>query len=96
MGKRYRKMSKKANGKIREIRGEQVVLELQLPVAEVLAGIPEAVEELSHEVGLMLVMSVIKSECEKIAGVKDAKNPQRKAFWGAVSLALSITANKRF
>jgi putative transposase len=81
MGKRYRKMSKKANGKIREIRDEQVVLELQLPVAEVLAGIPEAVEELSHEVGLMLVMSVIKSECEKIAGVKDAKNPQRKAFW---------------
>jgi len=81
MVKRYRKMSKKANGKIREIRDEQVVLELPLPIAEVLAGIPEAVEELSHEVGLMLVMSVIKSECEKIAGIKDAKNPQRKAFW---------------
>ena len=28
MGKRYCKMSKKANGKIREIRDEQVVLEL--------------------------------------------------------------------
>ena len=27
-GKRYHKMSKKANGKIREIRDEQVVLEL--------------------------------------------------------------------
>ena len=33
MGKRYRKMSKKANGKIREIRNEQVVLELPLPIA---------------------------------------------------------------
>jgi hypothetical protein len=44
---------------------------LPLPIAEVLAGIPEAVEELSYEVGLMLVMSVIKSECEKIAGVRE-------------------------
>jgi len=71
---------KKTNAKIREIRDEQVVLELPLPVAEVLAGIPEAVEELSREVGLMLVMSVIKSECEKIAGIKDAKNPQTLYF----------------
>jgi len=37
--------------------------------------------KMSKEVGLMLVMSVIKSECEKIAGIKDAKNPHRKAFW---------------
>lgn len=81
MGKRYRKMTKKANGKIREINDGQVVLELPLPIAEVLAGIPQAVEELSHEVGLMLVMSVIKSECEKIVGVKDAKNPLRTANW---------------
>jgi len=44
MSKRYRKMAKKANGKIREIRDEQVLLELPLPVADVLAGIPAAVE----------------------------------------------------
>lgn len=33
MVKRYRKMTKKANGKIREIADGQVVLELPLPVA---------------------------------------------------------------
>lgn len=47
MGKRHRKMQKKANGKIREIRDGQVILELPLPLADVVRGIPEAVEELS-------------------------------------------------
>ncbi len=79
-------MAKKANGKIREISDGQVILELPLPVADVLAGIPEAVEGLSHEVGLMLVGAVIESECEKIAGRKDAKNPLRIPInreWGS-------------
>ena len=81
MGKRYRKMAKKANGKIREIRDGQVVLEVPLPIADVLAGIPGAVEGLSHEIGLMLVLAVIESECERIAGAKDSKNPLRTANW---------------
>lgn len=81
MSKRYRKMAKKANGKIREITDGQVVMEIPLPVADVLRGIPEAVEGLSQEVGLMLVLAVIESECEQIAGRKDAKNPLRAANW---------------
>ncbi len=46
-----------------------------------LSGIPEVVEELSQEVGLMLISAIIESECEKIAGKKNSKNPQRKANW---------------
>ena len=53
MEKRYRKMAKKANGKIREIKDGQVILEVPLPLADVLRGIPEAVEVLSQEVGLL-------------------------------------------
>jgi putative transposase len=87
MGKRYRKMAKKANGKIREIRDGQVILELPLPIADVLRGIPEAVEGLSQEVGLMLVSAVIESECERIAGKKDAKNPLRTANWWGSQLS---------
>lgn len=79
MSKRYRKMAKKANGKIREIKEGQVILELPLPLANVLAGIPDAVEGLSQEVGLRLIGAVIESECEQIAGRKDAKNPLRTA-----------------
>jgi len=81
MSKRYRNMAKKANGKIREIRDNQIILELPLPVADVLAGIPDAVEELSQDVGLMLISAVIDSECERIAGRKNARNPLRTANW---------------
>lgn len=81
MSKRYRNMAKKANGKIREIRDNQIILELPLPVADVLAGIPDVVEELSQDVGLMLISAVIDSECERIAGRKNARNPLRTANW---------------
>jgi len=87
MSKRYRKMAKKANGKIREIKEGQVILEMPLPIADVLAGIPDAVEGLSQEVGLMLIGAVIESECEKIAGRKDAKNPIRTANWWGSQLS---------
>jgi len=80
-------MQKKANGKIREIKEGQVILEPPLPVADVLAGIPKAVEELSQEVGLMLVSAVIESEYERIAGKKDAKNPLRTANWWGCQLS---------
>jgi len=35
-------MAKKANGKIRKIKEGQVIMEIPLPVADVLRGIPDA------------------------------------------------------
>jgi putative transposase len=87
MGKRYRKMAKKANGKIREIRDDQTILEIPLPIAQVLMGMPGVIEELSQEVGLMLVSAVIESECKKIAGEKNVKNPLRTANWWGSQLS---------
>ncbi|MBI4823334.1 MAG: transposase [Nitrospirae bacterium] len=81
MGKRYRKMERKVNGKIREIREGRVVFELPLPVAEVLSGIPEAVERMSREAGLMVVSTLLEDECERIAGQKNSRNPLRTANW---------------
>jgi hypothetical protein len=55
MRKRYRNMKKKANGKIREISEGGVLLELSLPVADVMDSIPEVIRALSHEAGLLLM-----------------------------------------
>src|SRR5512135_2440301 len=79
MEKRYRKMRKKANGKIREIGGGGVVLELPFPVADIIGSIPEVIRELSQEAGLLLMSAAMHSECERIAGPKDSKNPIRRA-----------------
>ncbi|MDP2168208.1 MAG: IS256 family transposase [Thermodesulfovibrionales bacterium] len=81
MGKRYRKMERKVNGRIREISNGRIVLELPLPVAEVLSGIPEAVERMSREAGLMVVSALLEDECERIAGPKNSRNPLRTANW---------------
>jgi transposase-like protein len=87
MKKGYRKMARKANGKIREIRDGKVLLELPLPVSEVLEGIPGVVKELSEEVGLMVVSAAMHSECERIAGPKNSKNPLRTANWWGSELS---------
>lgn len=87
MEKRYRKMERKANGKIREIRDGKILLELPLPVAEVLEGIPQAVKELSQDVGLLIVSAAMESECERIAGPKHSKNPLRTAHWWGEELS---------
>jgi transposase-like protein len=74
-------MERKVNGRIREIADGHVLLELPLPVAEVLSGIPEAVETLSREAGLMVVSALLEDECARIAGKKNSRNPLRAANW---------------
>jgi transposase-like protein len=81
MEERYRKMRRRANGKIREIRDGSVLLELPLPVGEVLGGMVDAVRELSQEAGLLLMQAAMNSECEMVAGPKHSRNPLRKANW---------------
>lgn len=81
MEKRYRKMARKVNGKIREVRDGRVLLEIPLPLAEVIGGIPHAVKEFCEDAGLMVVSALLEDECKRIAGPKDTKNPLRTANW---------------
>jgi len=81
MKKEYRTMGRKANGKIREIGDGQITIKLPLPMAEVMLGVPEAIEKMSREVGLMLMLAVMETEGQKIAGKKGEKNPERTAHW---------------
>ena len=55
MKKRYRNMQKKANGKVREIGGGRVLLEVPLPVAGVIETLPEVIRELAQQTGLLLM-----------------------------------------
>jgi transposase-like protein len=56
-------------------------MELSMPVAEVLAELPDMVEGLSRDAGLLLIQAVMRSECERVAGRKHERNPGRKAYW---------------
>ncbi|MGO9613212.1 MAG: IS256 family transposase [Dissulfurispiraceae bacterium] len=87
MKKRYRNMQKKANGKVREIGDGSVLLELPLSVAGVIESLPEVIRELAQEAGLLLMSAAMDSECERIAGSKDSKNPLRAANWWGSDLS---------
>lgn len=87
MKKRYRKMQKKANGKVREIGESSVVVELPLSVAGVIERLPEVIGELAQEAGLLLMSAAMESECTMIAGPKDSKNPLRMANWWGSDLS---------
>ncbi len=87
MKKRYRNMRKKANGRIREVSERGVMLELPLPVVDVIESIPEVIRELSQEAGLLLMSAAMQSECKRIAGPKGSKNPLRRANWWGSDLS---------
>lgn len=81
MGKAYRTMKRKVNWKVREVEGGRVVMEPSMPAAEVLAELPDMVEGLSRDAGLLLIRAVMRSECERVAGRKHERNPGRGAYW---------------
>lgn len=81
MGKAYRTMGRKVNGKVREVGEGRVVMELSMPIAEVLTELPDMVERLSRDAGMLLIQAVMQSECERIAGRKHGRNPNRGAYW---------------
>ena len=81
MGKRYRSMQRKVNGKIREISEGGVLLELPLRVAEAIGSLPQLIREMAQETGILLMLAAMDSECARIAGPKNAKNPLRAANW---------------
>ena len=81
MEKRYRKMQRKVNGKIREISEGGILLELPLRVAEVIGNLPQLIREMAQETGILLMLAAMNSECVRIAGAKHSKNPLRMANW---------------
>jgi transposase-like protein len=81
MKKRYRKMERKVNGKIREVSDNSVLLELPVGMAQVVGELPHVIGELAQEAGLLLMSAAMEAECERIAGPKNSRNPLRKANW---------------
>jgi transposase-like protein len=81
MERRYRKMHRKVNGKIRETSEGGILLELPLRVAEVIGSLPQLIREMAQETGILLMLAAMNSECVRIAGPKHSKNPLRTANW---------------
>ncbi len=75
--------------------GQRVTVQLSLPIAEILAGVHGAVEEMAGEAGLLIMQSLIEEEVEQRAGQRYKHDPQRQAMrWGKEESYLTLGGKK--
>jgi len=89
MGKKYTKKTRRSRRKSpARMRGkivsrDEASVQLQLPIAEILAGIPDTVESLAAEAGLLVMKALIDEEVERRVGPRYAHAADRTGVrWG--------------
>lgn len=80
---------KRAQAKARaELRGrilgvDQASVQLSLPIAEILAGLSDAVESVAAQAGLLVMQALVAEEVERLAGPRYEHDEKRRATrWG--------------
>src|SRR5262245_21145568 len=88
MGKKYTKKTRTSGRTPPRMRGKIVTkdeasVQLQLPIAEILAGMGDTVEALAAEAGLLVMKALIEDEVERRVGKRYAHAADRTAVrWG--------------
>jgi transposase-like protein len=67
----------------RVVSRDDAAVQLVLPVAEILAGVSDAVEAVAAEAGLLVMKSLIDDEVEQVVGARYQRPAERQAYrWG--------------
>jgi putative transposase len=65
------------------VKRDEASVQLRLPIAEIVAGVQDAVEALAAEAGLLVMQTLIEEEVEQQAGPRYQHSPARRASrWG--------------
>jgi transposase-like protein len=84
--RRSRRKQAEPTGEVRELDTAKgsVTMQLPLPLAEILAGVHGAVEEVAGQAGLLIMQALIEDEVERLAGPRYMHDPSREATrWGS-------------
>ena len=80
---RSRRKSVESRGKIDQINHDERTVQLSLPIAEIVAGVSDAVERVAGEAGLLVMKALIDEEVEQLAGKRYEHQEGRQARrWG--------------
>lgn len=83
-GTRSRRKPVESRGKVDRVDQKQQSVQLTLPIAEILAGVDDAVERVAGEAGLLVMKALIDEEVEQLAGKRYEHQEDRDAHrWGA-------------
>lgn len=76
-----RKTARRPKGSVLSVDADsrEPSVELQLPIADVLSGLQESVEQLSIDTGLLVMKCLIEEEVERRVGKKGKHDPDREA-----------------
>ncbi len=80
---RSRRNSVESRGKVDRLDQDERSVQLTLPIAEILAGVSDAVERVAGEAGLLVIKALIDEEVEQLAGKRYEHQESRQAQrWG--------------
>ena len=80
---RSRRKSVKLEGKVHQVDQDKGIAQLSLPIAEILAGVSDAVERVAGEAGLLIMKALLDEEVEALAGKRYEHQDDRQANrWG--------------
>jgi hypothetical protein len=60
--KKYQRKERKSNHKFEVIRGEELLVRVPLPIAEVWAEMQAQVEELTEQAGLQILRAILEND----------------------------------
>ena len=86
MKKNYQRKDRKSNHKFEVVRGQELLVRVPLPMAEVWAEMQAQVEELTGQAGLQILRAILENEVTRRVGPPHRPNPTAGCVrWGKQS-----------
>src|SRR5215472_18835271 len=83
VGKKYQREVRKSNHKLEIVRGQELLVRVPLPMAEVCAEMQAQVEQLTGQAGLQILRAVLENEVTRRVGPPHRPNPSAGCVrWG--------------
>ena len=83
MKKNYQRKERKSNHKFEVVRGQELLVRVPLPMAEVWAELQAQVEELTGQAGLQILQAILENEVTRRVGPPHRPNPAAGCVrWG--------------
>jgi len=75
VGKKYQSKERKSIHKFEIVRGQELLVQVPLPMAEVWAEMQTQVEELAGQAGLQMLRAILENEVTRRVGPPHRPNP---------------------
>ena len=83
MKKKYQSKERKSNHKFEVVGGQELLVRVPLPMAEVWAEMQAKVEELAGQAGLQILQAILEEEVRRRVGPPHRPNPSAGCVrWG--------------